>query len=125
MICDCPRCPAGALTFDPAELDPGIRDFVCWLNHHRFETTDSGDGVTKLAAGWPPEEAMDVPHVFIAVVPEDMVSEAIRLRDLIQSGGDRVPEGAITASYDPANHVAILAVIGIDDFSGLDGRPRE
>lgn len=51
------------------ELDPGIAATVRWLNEAGFVTVDSGDGVTKLAAGAPEPccHVNPVPHVHIKV----------------------------------------------------------
>jgi len=44
------------VTIDYDEIDPGIRDVVRRLREAGYNTTDSGDGVTKFAEGG---EAMD------------------------------------------------------------------
>lgn len=36
---------------DPMTLDPGVRRLVMWLRAQDFKTSDSGDGVTKIADG--------------------------------------------------------------------------
>ena len=53
---------------DYDELDPGIREVVRLLRKHHFDTTDSGDGVSKDAD---PGEVLDYPHVHVFVrVPQ-------------------------------------------------------
>lgn len=51
---------------DYEALDPGIRRTVRWLRSLGFETTDSGDGVTKPAMGLTWDDGVrDHPHVII------------------------------------------------------------
>lgn len=75
-------------------LDPGIEELVELLRSHGFETTDSGDGVSK------PEDArvFDVPHIFATVASKDMVSEADRLQALLESEGYH---WLVEATYSP------------------------
>ena len=55
--------------FNPADLDPGIRDLVVYLRSCGFETTDSGDGVSK-----PDDERVfQVPHIVARIHKSDMV----------------------------------------------------
>jgi hypothetical protein len=104
------------------ELDPGIRRVVRWLREHGFETTDSGDGVSKWSL-IQDGEALDFPHVFMVVRPEEMVAEARRLRgELASIGITCAPEGmggpSIVVSFDPAaevDDIAILALTGLPD----------
>jgi len=51
------------------QCDPGIRSVVEWLWSHGFETSDSGDGVTKLKEGseYDPDDIIRVPHVVLKV----------------------------------------------------------
>lgn len=98
-----------------ASLDPGIRRLVIALRKCGFDTTDSGDGVTKRAAG--DVDALRYPHVFVAVDPGEMVAEADRLNVVVTRLGVIVQEqgaGAwfIQASYDPSSRTAILALCG-------------
>ena len=60
------------------DLDPGIRRTVHWLRAHGFETTDSGDGVSKTQAIFD-GEALDVPHAFMKLLPAALVTESMRL----------------------------------------------
>lgn len=100
---------------DSEELDQGIRQTVLWLNENGFNTTDSGDGVSKLAAGWPPEEVLDFAHVFMFCNSTDLISEAQRLLKLLSSVGIESRPNMVEASYDPANESAMIMLQGVDD----------
>jgi hypothetical protein len=105
-----------------SELDPGIRETVRRLNDLGFETTDSGDGETKLAAGWSPDEARDVPHVCIRSKAGDLCMQADRLvRELTRAGMCVEPVGHsgifVQATYDPADGTAVIELIGVSDRS--------
>jgi len=117
------------------ELDPGIRDTVQFLRNGGFNTTDSGDGVSK--EGGPLESSMlKVPHVVISVLPSQAMYQAdmlLAFLDMhgISAGPDEATvtelagaqaEGTvygdnvfITASYDPQTKVSIIMVTGLDD----------
>lgn len=89
-----------------AELDPGIRDVVMLLRQARFDTTDSGDGVSK------PAEAIELPfpHV-IAVV--DLTQFEIALfseSERMQQTLDREQPGrwTVEATYFPVSKRAVL-----------------
>ncbi len=95
-------------------LDPGIRKTVEWLNECGFETTDSGDGVSKVGM----ECALDVPNVFMEVTPDSMVEEARRLHALLQDRGvdfGQYADASIQASFDPVDGSSILELYGVDD----------
>lgn len=102
-------------------INPGVRCLVGWLNANGFETTDSGDGVTNLAAGM--EGALDYPHVFIKGHPDTLLREARRLAvELhIRFGVKLRPQGAdpkipaIQATYDPVDESSVIALTGVDD----------
>ena len=100
-------------TLDPTTLDPGIRDVVLWLRWHGFTTTDSGDGVTKLAAGWPADEVTPWPHVFMRTEVADLGSEALRLHALLRAHDLLGDHMNITATFDPADGVAGLMLVGV------------
>jgi hypothetical protein len=105
-------------------LDPGIRLTVQWLREHSFETTDSGDGVSKaelIREGY----ALGMPHVFIQVEPFALLSESRRLRDLLLFRGLRCESGAIQAMYDPADGVAIIALYDINDDAFATAKPAK
>lgn len=76
---------------DYGQLDPGIRELVRDLRSRGFETTDSGDGVSKPAS----ERVFEVPHVACAVDPSSLLAEADRLIAAL-------PEGwRVEATYFP------------------------
>lgn len=54
--------------------DPGIRLVLSWLWSRGFETSDSGDGVTKFApdSEYDPHDLIAIPHV--AVVPHVLMN---------------------------------------------------
>lgn len=65
-------------------LDPGIRLAVLWLHAYGFQTSDSGDGVSKFAraAGEGAQgvcDALNVPHVVIPTYPDVPESERIAI----------------------------------------------
>lgn len=93
------------------DLDPGIRDTVRWCWDNGFEPTDSGDGSK---AAWM-EGALDVPHVFMQCIPDDLIDESRRLWRLATDVGlvkanDEAP--MVEASYSPDDGVAILTLYG-------------
>jgi hypothetical protein len=74
-------------------LDPGIRDVVVVVNEHGFETTDSGDGVSKPADWYESGEAIPFKHVVVATMPATMVADAERLAVVLG------PEWNVEATY--------------------------
>ena len=105
------------MSFDPKELDPGIRGAVMFLRAHKFNTTDSGDGISKLVGGRQADDCInDFPHVFMVTPPgQEAFDEAHRLWDLIQKYIVD-PEGIVVElMYSPIDGTAILGLI---DHSG-------
>lgn len=98
--------------FDYDKLDPGIRATVRRIHSWGFSTTDSGDGVTKPAAG--DEDALDEPHIHILVDPERGIAEAARLR-MCLSMHSLSTVGHIQFTYSPDDGIGILSLYGIDD----------
>lgn len=97
---------------DYAKLDPGISLVVRWLRIHGFETTDSGDGVSKvdaIAEG----EALAEPHVFMVCKPSDMIAEAHRLLGLLENLDAQGAGARIEASYNPNDGIAIISLFGL------------
>lgn len=90
--------------FDAAALDPGVRSLVIALRNKGYETTDSGDGVTK-----PPDQrVLDVPHVFIRVRgSRDLIDDARTLHRWLARWGDR---WIVEANYSTADGIALLIV---------------
>lgn len=104
------------------ELDPGIRRTVRWLRSLGYDACDSGDGKTKLEAGWSPNDARNHPHVVMRVHPDLLAEAADALRADVHAIGATVlsiGQGMgvwIQASYDPAGGaVAVLDIMGLDD----------
>jgi hypothetical protein len=93
--------------------DPGIREVVRWLLDNSFETTDSGDGVTKPAAG--DEDALTEPHVIIRARPRSLSIEADRLARCLSTIGIAVQPGQVQASYDPADEVGVIILLGVNN----------
>ena len=103
-------------------FDPGIGATVRWLQGLGYETTDSGDGVSKPQAWYDSGEAMPVPHVNVRwPCPDTLALAARHLAWLVRRAGVEVrPIGAegcasIQATYDPADGSASLLVCGVDD----------
>jgi hypothetical protein len=97
-------------------LDPGITQTVTLLRGWGFHTCDSGDGVTKIAAGIT-DDVLDFPHVVMRVDdPANLITEARRLRACLvtvsQQGDGEI---WIEASYDPVNDVAVIFLGGLSD----------
>lgn len=98
---------------DYSELDPGIRDVVRVMREAGFDTTDSGDGVSK------PKDDMCVleyPHVFAVTEPARMVPEADRLAALLG------PEWDVDVSYSPRSGKAFLAAAKMDPVAIYNAR---
>lgn len=106
-------------SFNPDDLNPGIREVVLWLRKMGHETTDSGDGVTNVAAGM--EGALPFPHVFI-VGPhshDSLWEQADRLHKFIScaalEAGVDVSSMYVEANYSTADERAILMLANFDD----------
>lgn len=65
------------------ELDPGIRDIVLRIQAAGFETTDSGDGVSKPQEWYESGEAIPFPHVVVRTTPKRMIVDAHTVADLL------------------------------------------
>lgn len=107
--------------FDLLMLDPGVRALVAFLRSQGFETTDSGDGVTKFddaeAAGEEPMDcALDYPNVFMRVGEGDNpVEEADHLLAVLRSVGADPRPGEVELSYDPVDGIALLMILDAND----------
>ena len=104
------------------DVDPGIRRTVAWLRSHGFNTTDSGDGVTKFRLAKergeePMDCAIEIPHVHIPLkCAENGIATADRLmRVLRDQAGLVVNQGDIQVVYDPAVRMSILSLYNVDD----------
>jgi glyoxylate carboligase len=110
------------------DINPGVRRTVAWLRSLGFDTTDSGDGRTNVAAGI--EGALEFPHVYIRVQRgADLVAEAHRLAIALQRRGVCVgPIGpddtpCIQATYDPCDGSASIALLYVgDETPGMEAR---
>ena len=71
---------------DYETLDPGIRDIVRKVNAAGFETTDSGDGVSKPRDWYDSGEALPFPHVVAMTTPATMVADAHRMQGVLGPG---------------------------------------
>ena len=90
------------MSVDYEALDPGIRHVVEMLRDAGFDTSDSGDGETKvdaLASG----DALPYPHVFCIGRLASLVTDAHLMQELL---GD---EWTVEASYSAKNQIVILA----------------
>lgn len=100
------------------DIDPGVRRLVFLLNGYSFETTDSGDGISKMGDPERAACAMDCPNVTILVRPPSrLIEEADRLFETLKKHGVLcAPVGGqapcIQASYDPA-------IFHVDDLFGV------
>ncbi len=95
-------------------LDPGVVRLVTGLRSEGFQTTDSGDGVSKPADA----RAMDVPHVFIRCDSvEHGISEARRLLLVLMDAGLNVERDGwdVQLSWSPLNNVAVVLLTGVSD----------
>lgn len=108
----------------PRGLDPGITATVSLLIAAGFNTTDSGDGVSKPDVG----RVFDFPHVVAVVAPDDLLKEARRLRRILEFVGiiPRPQDGthpAIEAAYDVGADVATILLSGVNDAMLRRARP--
>lgn len=86
---------------DLNELDPGIRDIVARLRAAGFETTDSGDGVTKP----PGPDVLPYPHVAMVTTREKLVSDSRFLLAFLRDNGI---EPLVEATFYPATDDAVI-----------------
>lgn len=121
-------------------LDPGIRRLVRLLIDHGFDTTDSGDGVSKFDAegkplpGWESDDpsfewVSRTPHVYMRTEPDALASECDRLLRVLFDAGVKVKSIGLTddapniqGTYDPTirdfhngRRYAIIALTGVSD----------
>lgn len=92
-------------------LDPGIREIVVQLRADGFETTDSGDGVSKPAD----ERVFEYPHVYAVTNHVRLLDEAHRMQALL---GD---EWMVEAVYMPRSGTALLAASKCDPAKLWEG----
>lgn len=106
---------------DLSKLDPGVRAFVAFLRSKGFETTDSGDGVTKKPSEDDDTTVLPWPHVFIVTRAEDLRSECDRLWQAMHDAGLSVEPGDIQGTYDPSQEhpekgpIGVIALVDDED----------
>lgn len=97
-------------------MDPGIRCTVALLRAHGFDTTDSGDGVSKIGGELDHDnEVMRVPHVFMRVQSATMIEESHRLAGLVRERFMWPTTATVEVTYSPVDGVAVLMLMGADD----------
>ena len=84
------------------QLDPGIRETVRLLQNAGFDTTDSGDGVTKSHVDGC---TMPFAHVAAVVTVEALISDAERMQAVLGSGWH------VEASYSTEDRQALLLAV--------------
>lgn len=105
-------------------LSPGVKDLVLWLSEQGFQTSDSGDG-THYAHGM----GCAVPYAMVAICssPENMVSESLWLRHVLEKKGlvfgqghvqndeqgEEIPWPQIQATYDPYDGTAVIVLVNV------------
>jgi len=104
---------------DYEQLDPGIREVVRLLRAYGYDTTDSGDGVSKHLLD---PEVIPYPHVFVQLERSGMVGEVDQIRSLLEWRGiafEPVGEDPwrphLQLTWDPVSEVAVLEVGGVVD----------
>jgi len=89
-------------------LDPGVQGLVRLLRSNGFETTDSGDGVSKCEHG----RVLDILHVFMVVAPEKLISQAHYLHEKLDIFEKCAScELIVEASYRPEDGMGILMLM--------------
>lgn len=113
------------MTVDYEAIDPGIRAVVHFLNTVcALNTTDSGDGVSKLVG----DGNLPFPHVFAVVQnPDELVKKCQKTAVLLWEQGVKIvptPEHMVTldpgsavveCSFNAADGIGIVQVLGLDD----------
>lgn len=82
---------------EASRLDPGIREIVLRLREWGFQTTESGDGVSKPSTRYASGEALPFPHVWCATTKADLLPEANRLQTCLGRSW------LVEASYAPTD----------------------
>lgn len=101
-------------------LDPGIRNVVRFLRAWEFNTTDSGDGVSKVGTELE-AEMIHRPHVVMTTDRATLLNEADRLVAVLGTQGIQVQAQHmsagihIQASYDPIDGICTLVLFGVND----------
>lgn len=108
---------------DYASLNPGIREVVSLLRQHGYDTTDSGDGITNIAAGM--EGAIPAPHVHCVIDPASFMHAANKIVALLLLNGVEVQPGMVQVVYDPMDGVCTVSVYGINDEMLLEAQRKK
>lgn len=95
---------------DYETLDPGVREVVRLLRAHGFETTDSGDGVSKPADWYESGEALRTPHVFAVSSVDRLVADAITMQQVLD--WHEWKRWRVEATYAPRDGSVILMAWG-------------
>lgn len=107
-----------------ASLNPGIRELVGFLRSYQFDTCDSGDGKAH-------DHGCDRSHPYVGIhtKPSTLAADADSLLRLLAENGIAIdpigPDPAapsIQATYDPADGIAVIDLIGVDDEMLRRGR---
>lgn len=88
-------------------LDPGIRDVVRYLREREFNTTDSGDGTTKIHKHGNLGGVYPFKHVVIECALEDMIQEADRVEQAMREHPDK---WLVEAIYSPTRGSVIIFI---------------
>lgn len=117
-------------TIDYNDLDPGIRQTVHFLREQGFETSDSGDGVSKFDSDgqplpfWESIDLIPEAHVAIICAPENLISESQRLYTVLSHVGisfSETTEGSplIQGTYNPCETppIGLILLTGVCDKS--------
>lgn len=88
---------------DYEALDPGVREQVRALRDAGFDTTDSGDGVSKFTGDHPDRGcAMPVPNIAARTRLTSMVTDAHLMVDILG------PDWVVQASYTTDDRSVVL-----------------
>lgn len=101
-VCGCGKTMEASESFSYEELDPGIRDVVKLFRDAGFNTTDSGDGVSKA----PGPHVLPFKHVVAEVSSVSLVAEANRMLQLLKDTG--MNDWQVEATYIPNEDLAFL-----------------
>jgi hypothetical protein len=94
---------------DYSTLDPGIRDTVRLLRDAGFDTTDSGDGVSKPADWYESGDAIPFAHINAVTTVDVMIAEAERMAAILG------PDWNVEAGYQTLTKTAHLFARQLDE----------
>ena len=93
------------------DCDPGIQDYVWLLRAYGFDTTDSGDGVSKPQEHYDSGEALPFAHVFVNLGWESNWGERLREARALLMSVFKDDTFAFLVSSDSRDEFAILTVL--------------